>query len=591
MPLIPSYGERKQTIPGVGKDALQNVDAAGIVGEAITKLGKTGLSIADDVGDVIVKREKELKNQADTNLSIQTGVDLDEALFPVGTQVQKDYLGISAAGAMDFVKVEVDRVTDPILETVKGNAKVYNQALQHREARRNQVYNSTAAHQANEIKRGSVIVLDNTLAVSLKEAQLIPENVFTAITSYTNGVRAQLNSNIISAEEATRLDRIGTSAIVSTNIEARLAVDPIGAQTFYNGSIYMAQGDGTMKAVPVKSLLTDQAQEQMDAKLKPAVRKQIDEEKETNAYAAASETWPDAKTAMVEVLKPEFMKTHGLTINQAQNIAQSFSAIGAQRAREAKDLQEKNLDAVRAVAIDDPVKALKLVKTVEGTDPKDTLALQHSLESHQRQMAAMSSMERRDRLEMEDKKKAEILIDIPLGKFKSENELNNAITALGLSNTSPFLGVAKARYADYRKNSGASNFFEVAEKDWNLLIQTTKGTAGKRKYSDMKPKMLEALWAQMEKENIKSFDPKVSEIYRAIRKELTTTPFQKALGEIGSFFGGSGDSFVAPTSVRQSVTAPVLDEATARKRLEGLGIKGAAQDKQIKEYRDLKVIK
>ena len=55
---------------------------------------------------------------------------------------------------------------------------------------------------------------------------------------------------------------------------------------------------------------------------------------EAGAYADAAARWPDPRQAMVEVLKPEFLQKHGLTVNQSQNLEQSFSKISAQMERE-----------------------------------------------------------------------------------------------------------------------------------------------------------------------------------------------------------------------------------------------------------------
>ena len=135
------------------------------------------------------------------------------------------------------------------------------------------------------------------------------------------------------------------------------------------------------------------------------------------------------------------------------------------------------------------------------------------------------------------------------------------------------------------------NYFHQAEEDWNRLITTSKSSKRKRELQDMKPKMLETLRQQMEKDNLRISDPKVFEVYQVNRKALTETTFQKALDAVGSLFGGD-DSFVAPQqSPAPAVPSAAMDEATARKRLAEKGVKGADQENWIKRYRAEGVVK
>ncbi|MFH2076538.1 MAG: hypothetical protein ABIJ57_14530, partial [Pseudomonadota bacterium] len=356
-----------------------------------------------------------------------------------------------------------------------------------------------------------------------------------------------------------------------------------------------------LKNPEYRQYLPEEDYRRLMEKSKTLNEKKIQEEKEMRAYLEASEEWSDAKQAMVEVLKPEFMKKHGLTINQAQNIAQSFNAIGAQKERDNKDRQDANLDAIRKVAINDPARALKIIQTSEDVDPKETLALQRATESHIKQMSLMSVQEKSQRMDLEDKIKAQIKNKIGLGGYKFEQELTNAVIAEGLSNTSGFIDEAKRIFREFKKESGATNHFKLADEDWDLVISTSKSISKKREMQDLKPKMLEGLRLQMEREKIGNSNPKVSEIYQAQKKALTDTWVTKAMDRFGANiqvfnpyadFGASGDTFVAPTPGKNLPPAPVLmDEATARKKLEEKGVKGAAQDEWIKRYRTEGVIK
>ena len=575
MPGIPVY-QRKMSIPSEGPNVLQDVGSAGLVGNAVAQFGKIGMNAADNLGDVLWRRDQELKNQTNTNLAVQKGAEADNDWLDTSIAIKNQYQGNDASAVMDLTKEYFKAAKERF--AVPDNEKVNAHVQGHLLARENQALSGMASYQAGQIQVAATNVRNYTLETSMKEAQLTPENVGTAIATYQKAIDSQLANGSISAEEYAIHKRDGVSKIREANIESVLATDPVSAQTIFNA---------------VKNDLKTDTQERLGKQLDVVVKKKLQEEKEMTAYATASEAWPDAKKAMVEVLKPEFMKKHGLTINEAQNIAQSFSAIGAQREREAKDLQEKNLDAVRSIAITNPVKALRDVKTAQDVDPKDALALQNSLESHLRQMSLMSAQEKSLRLDLEDKIKAKIKVNIMAGAYKSEKDVTNAVISEGLSNTSGFLDDALGNFRSFKKDGGSINYFQQATDDWDRLISTTKGTARKRELQDMKPKMLETLRLQMERDGLRVSDPKVFEDYQTNRKALTQTTFQKAIDSVGSFFGGSGDSFVAPKAVATPTppASPIMDEATARKRLSGMKITGAAQDKQIKDYRDAGVIK
>ena len=86
-------------------------------------------------------------------------------------------------------------------------------------------------------------------------------------------------------------------------------------------------------------------------------------------------------------------------------------------------------------------------------------------------------------------------------------------------------------------------------------------------------------------------DPKVFEAYQVNRKAMTETWVQKGIDSVKDYFG-PGDSMLPPSPAIKIPSAPaVMDEPTARKRLEDKGVKGADQDKWIKRYREEGVVK
>lgn len=578
MPKIELY-QRRISIPGEAPAVPANIGAAGMVGEAIAGLGRTGLAVTSEIVNVIARRNEEMRqqNNAFAVLKAQNSIDEDTRAFKQSYDIEAKKGDLDPGGLMKFTTEKTDAFSKELDKKYLSNIEDADQKIKI------EAYRNTAIEHA----------LDYT-------------SVFQA-----NARKDFANNEVSKAAEMSLQDASeGTDPGITRN-SMRLKIGELHASGYYSAAqaedmivksdqqITVAYFDGLVALSPPKAIekLKDREYRQylpeadyrrLMEKAKTLNEKKIQEEKEMTAYVDASGKWPDAKQAMVEVLKPEFMKKHGLTINQAQNIAQSFNAIGAQKERDDKDRQEKNLDAIRKVAITDPARALKIIQTAEDVDPGQTLALQRATQSHIRQMSLMSTQEQSLRMGLEDKIKTAIILKIRGGGYKSEQELTNAIIAEGLTNTSVFIKEAIGLFE--KVNKSAVNHFNLAEKDWDRLISTSKSVKRKRELQDMKPKMLESLNTQMKKEKLEESDPKVFEAYRVQRKALTDTWFTKTIDSI--FSSSSGDSFVAPTPGKNLTPAPVLmNETTARKKLGERGVKGADQDKWIKRYREEGVIK
>jgi len=580
MPVIPIY-KRQMSIPGEAPAVPANIGAAGIVGESIAGLGRTGLAVTDEIVNVIARRNEEMRqrniNTVATDLSNKAALFLndqkrayDQTLNKLDAPPLDPAKEVSNQGDQFNENLSkhlgLDKISDPDLI-----AKVKN-ILSDKSA----LYKDGVA--AGLVKANKNLADKTTIdAVQIAVQEARDGGDFKSqIDSITKVFGDHHAFGTYDIETATRGTVKAHQQVAIARFDGRLA----------RGETEKAIEE--LKNPEYRQYLPEEDYRRLMEKAKTLNEKKIQEEKEMTAYVDASGKWPDAKQAMVEVLKPEFMKKHGLTINQAQNIAQSFNAIGAQKERDDKDRQDANLDAIRKVAINDPARALKIIQTSEDVDPKEALALQRATESHIRQMSLMSTQEKSLRMDLEDKIKTAIILNIRAGGYKSEQELTNAVIAEGLTNTSIFIKEAIGLFE--KVNKSAVNHFDLAGKDWDRLISTSKSTKRKRELQDMKSKVLESLNTQMKKEKLDESDPKVSELYRVIRKEMTDTWVTKAIDSI--FSGSSGDSFVAPTPGKNLPPAPVLmDEATARKKLEERGVKGAAQDEWIKRYREEGVIK
>ncbi len=318
-------------------------------------------------------------------------------------------------------------------------------------------------------------------------------------------------------------------------------------------------------------------------------RAEIRERKNNRAFSEASKTWLDPQRAMVEVLKPEFGQKYGLTIDQQQNIAQSFSVMAVQQKNTDKERQENNLNKIREVAIKSPAQAIKLLNNADEVDPKDALALKTSIESHLRTQSLMSAQEKALQRQMEDLNKTKITTEIMGGKYRTEQEVMNAVIAAGLPDTNEFLKQSITLFKGAEKDRGAVNYFSLAEQDWDKMISFAKGTK-KRELQEQKTKMLTALKNQMEADGLRVSDPRVFDLYKGQKKTLTETWVQQAIGDvterIGSLFSADPMIPAAPAvAPRPAAPAATMDEATARKRLTGMKITGKAQDEQIRKYK------
>ncbi len=584
MPVIPVY-KRQMSISGEAPAVPANIGAAGIVGEAISGFGRTGLAVTDEIVDAISRRNEELRqqNNAFAILKAQNSIDADVRAFKQSYDIEAKKGDLDPGGLMKFTSEKTDSFFKELDKKYLSNIEDADQKVRiesYRNAAVNHVLDHTSVFQANARKDFANNEVSKAAEMSLQDAR---EGTDPGIVR--NAMRLKIGelhaSGYYSVAQAEDIIVKSDQQITVAYFDGLVALSPEKALEKLNDRSY-------------RQYLPEADYRRLMEKAKTLNEKKIQEEKEMTAYLDASEKWPDAMAAMINVLKPEFMKKHGLTINQAQNIAQSFNAIGAQKERDDKERQEKNLDAIRKVAINDPARALKIIQTAEDVDPKETLALQRATESHIRQMSLMSAQEKSLRMDLEDKIKAAIKLKIMTGGYASEQQLTNAVIAEGLSNTSGFIDDALGTFRNFKKDSGSVNFLAQAKQDWGLLVSTTKGKNRKRELQDMETKMLNSLQAVMEKEDLRVSDPKVYEHYKTIRKEMTATWFTNTMDNVGDWFKNSGsgaDTFIVPEKGKATVAPVALDEVTVRKRLEEKGVKGAAQDEWVKRYRAEDVIK
>ncbi len=283
----------------------------------------------------------------------------------------------------------------------------------------------------------------------------------------------------------------------------------------------------------------------------------------SSAYAELTTQFTDAKTGRVDyraaasaALSPEIAAKYGLTIDQQQNISQSFGARHAAEEQGLKETQAENMEPLYALAVNDPGKALsearRIARANDGrVDPKELYNFQKALESHYQNMRLMSAQERQIRQDLEDKGKARIKVNILSGAYKSKEEVINAVLSGGFQNTSGLMDEAVSMWEkDRKENFDQVNYFKNAVDDWNFNITTMKQKARKRELKDMQPQIENTLAAWMVKNNISKTDPRVMEQYRLIKKEALKTTFDKMIDGVSSAVGigqeAQSDTFVIP---------------------------------------------
>ena len=149
MPVIPIY-KPQYTVPGESGNVPQDMGSAAAVGNAIAGLGKAGMTAADNVGELILRRDIELKTQATDNLLIQKGAEINNEALTFEQDYKKTYRGTDAAGSIqkvsDFTKALGEKYA------IEGNEKANIKIKQHLLALDNNLKNSLSSYEAQEIK-------------------------------------------------------------------------------------------------------------------------------------------------------------------------------------------------------------------------------------------------------------------------------------------------------------------------------------------------------------------------------------------------------------------------------------------------------
>lgn len=591
MPQIPIY-QRRVSITGEGTGVLQNVGAAGIVGEAMTRLGAVGQQETAEWTNIIARRNEELwrQNNAFAVLKAQNGIDDDVRAFRQTYDIEAKKGDRDPGALMEFTKEQTEKFKTDLNGKYFDGLSDPDQKVkigEHIRRSIDSVLDHTSVFQANARKEFGVVEAAKALDISVKFARDDGMDPEAAMESYRAKIGALHATGAISKEEATASIMKADQQIAAAYVDGLLVRDPKkAAELIRSGSLNKYIPDETYRRFQGRA---EQIEKQTEQEKKDKV--------EGDAYADISLRFgTDYRGAMAETLKAETAKKYGLTINQQQNIAQSFNALHATAEKQKKDDQEKNIGALYTKAATNPVQAVKDAEAMsrlnpDSVDPKDLLQFKNATETHLRQMSLMSQQERQIRIDLEDKGKAKINQDILTGAYTDEKKLMADIMAGGFTDTDGFMTKAVALFRKERENFGQVNQLQLAKEDWNRLIGLTKDKDKKKEMSDQASQIMQTLtdWAQ--KNAIKTTDPQVYKKYQEIKETMTSSWFTRFMEKPLPWRTGTakgGDVFVPAPKPEQ---ATGMTEAQIRQQLADKNVTGAEQDRWVKVYRERGIIR
>jgi RNA-binding protein YhbY len=569
LPLIPII-ENRVNVPAGDVNAPMNIGAAGIVGQSIEQFGKTGMAVNEQIATTLARQQEEkdhidlvtFHNQHDRvvgDYKAKIAQNTGELAFGAVTAAKADLGNIAEESLKNIPErliPQARNITDSINNSALDHIAIFEQQ-QRGAAREATIHDTINLAAQNVATSDSPFDIQNTINKNTELLQFLDAHP---------GVINTANAHIAFTAAQT---------LINKN-------DLVGAKLVYenNKDILNAAGFG----------------DNILAKLKTADKSEVEKRAFLEISSDPVFQNPDGtlnyKKASSYILSADAMKKYNFDLNQAQNINQSLSLAYATGETQKKDLQSGNMESLYTLATKQPGQAMRKARELSeindgSVDPKELYTFQKALETHIKQNALMSAQERQIRIDMEDKGKAAIKVNILANAYKDEKELINAVLSAGFSNTNEFVGQAVTMFRKERTdNFGQVNNFKNAQEDWQLLITTTKSKTMKRELKDKQNTMENTLAGWMLKNNIPTTDPKVMEQYKIIKKNMTETWTQKQVNKVYEAVGfgekkvSAGDSFITPVPTNLE-TYPV---GTKRHRINPTTGKKESQEWNGKEW-------
>ncbi len=204
MPVIQPY-VRKMSITGEGPNALQDVGSAGMVGNAIAQFGKTAMNVTDNLADMIIRRDAQLKAQDNVDAAEKAGVEINATLRAAEenykTEGNKfDTLGDLRTYSAGYNKKLYDGLKGKYLDGVTDPQR--RQMIEkHLDSKMETFLNSSSSHQASMNKKFTDSGMDRVTGDAVQGA-LRGEDLNATLQGFQNSIANYHAAGSISEPEA-----------------------------------------------------------------------------------------------------------------------------------------------------------------------------------------------------------------------------------------------------------------------------------------------------------------------------------------------------------------------------------------------------
>jgi len=348
MPTIPVY-QRRVSIPGEAPAVPANVGSAGLVGESISGFGKTELNVTDEVVNIIVRRNEEMRqqNNAFAILKAQNSIDVDTRTFKESYDVKAKKGDYDPAGLMEFTNEQVDEFSKKIDKDYLSNVEDPDQKVKI-EAYRNSAISHVLDHasifQANHRKDFADNEVDRAGQMSLQDAR---EGTDPGIVR--DKMRLKIGelhaSGYYSATQAEDMIVKSDQQITVAYFDYLVLMDPAKAIERLNDraySQYLPEADyrRLMEKARVEKIRIDK--EQKITNVANGLTAEFNLDKEN----------PSWEGAIKELYRPENLTKWGITFQESQQI---FSNLHARYEFEQKSkhlIKKQEEDKIKSSAFD-----------------------------------------------------------------------------------------------------------------------------------------------------------------------------------------------------------------------------------------------
>jgi hypothetical protein len=304
LPLIPVY-KRQISTPGKSGNAFADAGSAGMVGNAVTRLGNTGLMVTNDFADLITRQNEKIKKQDADNSALTIGAAFDEehysfmssALAETGSDTY-DNLDRVKGHTEESIKKYTDGIDDPYLT---------NKIKEHILSRSASAQGTLAHHQASQRRTVSDNAIKMTLDTTAKAAYSGIDDLPTTIERFNRAVGSQVANGSRDEASAEAFLMEGHSVIAESYIEGVINRNAAaGAELIKSGTLNQYLSRTKVDEFGKKANLLAEAQKK-DAEAEKKEQERLADEKKKEAQEATENAFVSrfvsGKLTTAEILK------------------------------------------------------------------------------------------------------------------------------------------------------------------------------------------------------------------------------------------------------------------------------------------------